>query len=171
MGRRGRRGGKGRNKQRPSNNYNRDENGDEYVAKIIARGNPKMEVYYAAQGLHNTFWKDGALVECCNDTEKQAERSLWRSTATKVLPASFRIAKDVPASLRERMGAELETMLKNSRKDGQGDVITKLQFLPHAFQLSVDRTTIRKNPNLAPLHEGQTCSFINLLNSSRIIED
>lgn len=113
-----------------------------------------MEAYYAAQGIHDTCWKDGKLVPCNGTEEKEAERMRWRNIAGQVLPASFRIAKDVPTCLREKLEVELEELLKNAQQEGEElQVIQKMKFLSHAYKLSTDRGTIRKNPNLAKLHE------------------
>jgi 16S rRNA C967 or C1407 C5-methylase (RsmB/RsmF family) len=138
--------------KKPASNQ---EKGDSYVATIVDEGNFRMELYYASQGIHSSRWNtNNELVQCNSHAEKEAERLLWRSVATKTLPASFRIAKDVPAILRVRLESELESMLEASHKrEEKREVTNKLGFLPHAYQLEIDRTTIRKNPDLAALHE------------------
>jgi len=130
------------------------EDGVNFVNKVLDEGNLKMEVYYASQGLYNTHWNDSnELVPCETNEEKQAERLRWRSIMSEILPSSFRFAKDVPVSLRDKLEAELQETVENLRKEGKMRVIDQLGFLPHAYQLEVDRTTIRKNPDLAKLHE------------------
>jgi 16S rRNA C967 or C1407 C5-methylase (RsmB/RsmF family) len=149
-------GGGGNNPERSKGEWN---DGEGYVKMVVELGHYKMEAYYAAQGMHNTRWTrngdNDELVPCANNTEKEAERMKWRSTSIKILPASFRISKDVPVSLREQMEAELADILESSQQNGEeeGSVVNQLKFLPHAYQLEVDRTAIRKKPHLAKLHE------------------
>jgi len=119
------------------------------------------------------------LVECTTDAERQAERLRWRSTLGEILPASFRIGKDVPAYYQVKLEQELQTLLReateynhededantntndnddNTKSDDPRraplvDIQLKiLRFLPHAYQLGLDRSTIRKNPALQKLH-------------------
>jgi 16S rRNA C967 or C1407 C5-methylase (RsmB/RsmF family) len=48
------------------------------------------------------------------------------------------------------METELNDMLEKC-KPAYGDVVNKLKFLPHAYQINLDRSTIRKNADLEPL--------------------
>jgi 16S rRNA C967 or C1407 C5-methylase (RsmB/RsmF family) len=66
------------------------------------------------------------------------------------LPSSFRIGKDVPDALRDVMEKDLNDMLEKC-KPVYGEVVNKLKFLPHAYQINLDRGTIRKNADLEPL--------------------
>ena len=146
-----RRKGRGRGQQqRQKSDWN---GGEEEILTLVDRGNYAMEIYYAAQGMYNTRWDGEKLVTCEGDEEKQAERLLWRAACAKTLPASFRIAKDVPRCLVENMETELHQILTAARKEGKQEPVRTLKFLPHAYQLEMDRTTIRKNPDLAALHE------------------
>jgi 16S rRNA C967 or C1407 C5-methylase (RsmB/RsmF family) len=151
----------GRNNQANNNNDNKANNnrdtpqgnGSNYVSTIVSHGNFKFEAYYAAQGLHDSRWNDqGKLVPCETNEEKEAERQAWRTTISKTLSSSFRIGEDVPVALREQMETELTELLEAAKKTTNDEVVHKLGFLPHAFQLALDRTKIRKTPELEPLH-------------------
>jgi hypothetical protein len=139
------------NDQGKRNGENRND-GESYVATIIDQGNYKMEAYYAAQGLHSTKWTD-TLTPCSNWDEFETERLLWRSAATQILPASFRFAKDIPSTLREKCEKEMNDLLQVVGKELTVEVVRPLQFLPHAYQLGVDRSMIRKDPNLKAFFE------------------
>jgi 16S rRNA C967 or C1407 C5-methylase (RsmB/RsmF family) len=132
------------------------------------------------QGIHNQHFTGDTLTECTSNSEKEAERVRWRSVLGEILPASFRIGKDVPTYYQDRLTHELEALLKEAaayvppppedetteieqqqrltRDPRAGPLketatrFQKLQFLPHAYQLGLDRATIRKNPALAALH-------------------
>jgi 16S rRNA C967 or C1407 C5-methylase (RsmB/RsmF family) len=142
-------GGNGNNPHR--NNDNRNNSNSAYATFSVDQGNYKMEAYYAAQGLHDYRQnEEGKLVPCETVEEKEAERQKWRTTISKILPSSFRIGKDVPVALREQMEAELKECCKTATGE-YGDVVRQLKFLPHAYQLSLDRATIRKTPELEKL--------------------
>jgi tRNA (cytosine34-C5)-methyltransferase len=118
-------------------------------------------------------------VDCASDDERQAERLAWRRTLGEILPASFRIGKDIPSFHQTKLTQELETLLQSAAAyvppppsaatdetsrvtccDPRAgplaqEAVVKLQrlsFLPHAYQMGLDRATIRKNPALEPLH-------------------
>ncbi|GAX22323.1 tRNA (cytosine34-C5)-methyltransferase [Fistulifera solaris] len=146
------RGKRRKNKDQPEGQRSGENRagGESYVATIIDHGNYKMEAYYAAQGLHNTQWTDNAtLTSCSNWGEFEAERLRWRASATQILPASFRFAADIPSTLREKCEKEMNELLQVVGND----VVRPLQFLPHAYQLGVDRSMIRKDPNLKAFFE------------------
>jgi 16S rRNA C967 or C1407 C5-methylase (RsmB/RsmF family) len=151
-----------------------------------------VRCYYALQGIHNQRYSsdhidevknvdtislhpDGCLLYCKNDTERETERLLWRKYLGKILPASFRIGKDVPTYYKETLTAELGSLLQKAHdyvpepedeteervgqdprtgplKEDAGH-IQALTFSPYSYQLSgLDRATIRKNPALEELH-------------------
>ena len=154
MGRRFKKKGKGKKGGgKPRRENDSAVKGDDYVQMIVDQGNFKMEVYYAVQGLHNTRWDGDKLLDCTTSEEKDAERMLWRNTAVSVIPTSFRIAKDVPLVLRERIESELKSLLEEIKGEFEGDILKQLKFLDQAYQLSMDRKTIRKEPKLTKLHE------------------
>lgn len=131
-----------------------DEDGQTYVLTTVEHGNFKMEAYYAAQGLHNYRFEGDKLVECTTDEERNEERKRWRTIIGKILPASFRIGKNVPATLREAMESELKGLLDTCQSDQmEGPIITKLSFLEAGYQLGLDRAAIRKDPKLVPLFD------------------
>mmetsp|Transcript_9778 Transcript_9778/g.14348 ORF Transcript_9778/g.14348 Transcript_9778/m.14348 type:complete len:877 (+) Transcript_9778:44-2674(+) len=123
--------------------------------------NRRMEAYYAYQGLFNTYWKDdAAIVDCITDEEKTQESIRWMETIKRILPASFRIGADTPTVVRERLEKELDAMVGQEMeiKLDEERTITispskKIPFVPYAYQLSVDRHTIRRNPSLSALFE------------------
>jgi 16S rRNA C967 or C1407 C5-methylase (RsmB/RsmF family) len=78
---------------------------------------------------------------------------------TTILPSSFRIAYDVSESLKQTLEAELEGLIpeeilqpREGETEGRKAVLKKLPFLPHAYQLSVDKSSIKKDPATEKLH-------------------
>jgi len=105
---------------------------DDTVESVVANGNFKMEAYYAAQGLHDTYWTSAGdngendddgdapeLVPCTTPEQKEAERRRWRDIIGKTLPASFRIGRDTPSKLRQRMESELEEWFSHKKQRRQ----------------------------------------------------
>mmetsp|Transcript_6000 Transcript_6000/g.8737 ORF Transcript_6000/g.8737 Transcript_6000/m.8737 type:complete len:834 (-) Transcript_6000:439-2940(-) len=231
------------------NILNKDHGGSTHYRNAI-QSNPRMEAYYAYQGLHNTRRKKdeetgltNSFVPCETEEEKEEERTLLMESLRKILPASFRIGKDIDKSLREQLerqlegyvGKEFEIMVNiedgkgyNGDKDAKStissttntdvevedrvdesdngvkieemdkEIETKIKsdegiqikpkenvepqpkiestcntqfdeipknvkmikkapakripFIPHAYQLSVDRRTLRRNPKLEHFH-------------------
>jgi hypothetical protein len=139
------------------------EDGRNFVLTTVAHGNFIMETYYAAQGLHNKRWnEEGVLVDCTTHEEREAERQRWRTCIGEILPASFRISKDVPLVLQEQMESELQELLSqipvkddtnSSNNSNNTAVMHKLSFLPHAYQMTIDRATMRKSPEMAGIHK------------------
>ena len=81
-----------------------------------------MEVYYAIQGLYDHRFVEGndEIVKCQTEEEKQEERMKWRTASGNILPASFRIAEDVPCQLRQCIETELQELLKAMQKEAAG---------------------------------------------------
>eukprot|EP00526_Cylindrotheca_closterium_P008207 CAMPEP_0113632464 /NCGR_PEP_ID=MMETSP0017_2-20120614/16875_1 /TAXON_ID=2856 /ORGANISM="Cylindrotheca closterium" /LENGTH=827 /DNA_ID=CAMNT_0000543023 /DNA_START=37 /DNA_END=2520 /DNA_ORIENTATION=+ /assembly_acc=CAM_ASM_000147 len=177
----------GRNwKRNQKNKYNRSgkqpkpadpskygEHKDPY--KLIAGGNFKLEAYYAYQGIHEHVFdsESETFLECQSDEQREKERVKWLESMKSILPASFRIGRDVDGVLRERLKKELESYVGNKMEI---EVIPKggerrtrelnlkpevkmiapaknITFIPHAYQLNLDRQTIRRNVSLNPFHE------------------
>lgn len=146
---------KGNQEKRSSQPYE-----DRYVLTTTEHGNFKMEAYYALQGLHDTYYNDeGKLVKCETDEERNEERLRWRKSMTSVLPSSFRIAYDVSESLKQTLEAELEALIpteslkaKAGQEEDKKAVLKKLPFLPHAYQISVDKSSMKKDPATEKLH-------------------
>jgi hypothetical protein len=153
-----------------------------YSAAI--QNNAKMEAYFALQGLHNVRQNDaGEFVPCVTEEEKETERLQWLTSMRSILPASFRIGRDMDPVLREGVERELQEFVGSpieivvDENDGRGyngpnttnvgelkeggpQLITKkvkpaeeIAFVPHGYQLSLDRRTIRRNPALTEFHE------------------
>ncbi|KAL3925783.1 MAG: hypothetical protein SGILL_000164 [Bacillariaceae sp.] len=159
------------------------DNPDTNPYKMVEHGNFRMEAFYAYQGAHDTRLvkeedEDGSLisykfVECVTDEEKEEERKRWLGALKSSLPASFRFGNDVDEYLRERLEHELDEMVGKkmeievapkggTQREGASELKTeikfvapaqRLPFVPHAYQLSLDRQTIRRNPKLTPFHE------------------
>lgn len=174
-------GKKGNNKYKNDKNDNHGRNwsssgggpgGDTkaWIAAVVASGNAQLEAYYAVQGLHDLHWKDdrdGAWFLPVRTLDAwQAERTAWRSAMGRVLPASFRIHADLPTALQLQLKDEFigilqqikETVTTSTKATTNNNIITakRLQFLPDdaiGYQLTVDRTSLRKEPAWRPLFE------------------
>jgi len=151
--------------------------------KLVEHGNFKMEAYYAYQGIHDHYLVkeedvSGNVVsyrfaECTTSEQKEEERQRFLEAFKGMLPASFRIGNDVDPDLRERLEHELDQFVGEKMKieieprGGQRLIeswglkpeikfiapVQKLPFIPHGYQLSVDRQTIRRSPKLQPFHD------------------
>lgn len=164
------RGGKQRQHAEPSK-YG--EQRDPY--KLISGGNYKLEAYYAYQGIHEYRFNSetDTFCECQSDEEREIERLKWLESMKSILPASFRIGRDVDPVLRERLEKELESYVGEKmeievipkggeRRTADLDLkpevkliapAKRITFIPHAYQLNLDRQTIRRNAGLNPFHE------------------
>jgi 16S rRNA C967 or C1407 C5-methylase (RsmB/RsmF family) len=142
---------------------------------LIEGGNYKMEAFYAYQGLHDDYFDEasGTFKKCETNDQKEAERQKWRTSLKSMLPASFRIGNDVDSDLRERLEKDLEEYVGQKMEivippKGGDQMIEKLglkpeikvvapakkiSFIPHAYQLSIDRKTLRNNASLNTFHE------------------
>jgi 16S rRNA C967 or C1407 C5-methylase (RsmB/RsmF family) len=116
---------------------------------------------------------DFTIVECVTAEEKDEERKRWLSAMKSMLPASFRIGNDVDPPLRERLEHELDGLVGQKMEieiEPKGGKVMiekhnlkpeikfiapakKIPYIPHGYQLSLDRATIRNNATLQPLHE------------------
>ncbi|GKZ00445.1 hypothetical protein MPSEU_000997100 [Mayamaea pseudoterrestris] len=136
--------------------HQQQDGGRNYVSTVVDQGNFKFEAYYAAQGLFNSRYDDetsSRLIACETHEERNNERLLWRKTIGSALPASFRIAKDVPINIQQHIKGEIEQLaLECKAENSTKPVIQAIPFLPGAYQFSLDRTTIRKHPALEKLH-------------------
>lgn len=142
---------------------------------LIEGGNYKMEAFYAYQGMHDHYLDEasGTFKKCETNEQKDAERQKWRTSLKSMLPASFRIGNDVDSDLRERLEKDLEEFVGRKMEivipaKGGDQLIEKLglkpeikvvapakkiSYIPHAYQLSVDRKTLRNNASLNTFHE------------------
>ena len=157
----------------PTNNAKYGEERSPY--ELVESGNFKLEAYYAYQGIHDVFLdeKSGAFLPCVTSEQKNAERLRWLESLKAILPASFRIGTDVDEILREKLEKELEAYVGKKMeieiqpKGGDRRIkekglkpekkmiapAKKIPFVPHAYQLSLDRQTIRRNTSLNDFHE------------------
>jgi 16S rRNA C967 or C1407 C5-methylase (RsmB/RsmF family) len=142
---------------------------------LVAAGNFKMEAYYAYQGIHDYYLDEesGKFFKCETNEQKEEQRKNWLITLKSILPASFRIGNDVDVELRERLekdldeyvGKKMEIVVQPKGGDRRCEEFNlvaetkmiapakKLSYIPHAYQLSLDRQTIRRNTNLSGFHE------------------
>lgn len=111
-------------------------------------------------------------MDCETDEEREMERLRWVNSLKDSLPASFRIGKDVPEFFQVQLAQELDDFIQNAilykptEEDVQADsrgrsaadfeslvetTVQKLSFLPYAYQLSLDRVALRRNPALKQL--------------------
>lgn len=164
------RGGK---QQKPADHSKYGEQRDPY--KLISGGNYKLEAYYAYQGMHEYLFdsESETFLECRTDEERERERIKWVESMKSSLPASFRIGRDVDDVLRERLQKELESYVGKKmeielipkggeRRTRELDLkpevkliapAQSIKFIPYAYQLNLDRQTIRRNASLNPFHE------------------
>ena len=142
---------------------------------LIEGGNYKMEAFYAYQGLHDHYLDEasGTFKKCETNEQKEAERQKWRTSLKSMLPASFRIGNDVDSDLRERLEKDLEEyvgkaieivippkggdqLIEELGLKAEVKVVApakKIAYIPHAYQLSIDRKTLRSNKSLGTFHE------------------
>lgn len=123
----------------------------------IPHKSDSLRIYYALQGLHNSRYVDNKLVPCISDEEKEQERLQWRSASTDPLPSSFRIGRDLPPFYRDHLAADIDRFVQEAANYKAGEdesepavqlVVHKLPFLEYAYQLSLDRSRLRKHPAL-----------------------
>jgi len=122
------------------------ERGDEWIVardttsgKNIVPGSPVFEAYYQAQGI----------------VASEAEWQTFMQTLAVPLPASFRVNLD--CDFTEMLVAEIEGhVAKRVQVDGQEVApIKRLEFFQggHAYQMAIDRHTLRKDTSLGEFHE------------------
>jgi 16S rRNA C967 or C1407 C5-methylase (RsmB/RsmF family) len=121
-----------------------------------------MEAYFAYQGVYDLYWDDETktYLECTTDEQKSAEAEKWMTTVKRILQASFRIGVDVDPIVRERLEQELEQLVGQEMELQVEEGVTvklapakRIPYVPHAYQLAIDRYTIRKNASLSKLFE------------------
>lgn len=159
--------------RKPADPSKYGEERDPYT--LVASGNYKLEAYYAYQNMHGHYLdsETGTFLKCDSDEAKEKERKAWLASMKSVLPASFRIGSDVDPGLRRRLEKELEEYVGKKMeievlpKGGERRIreldlkpevkmiapAKKIPFVPFAYQLSLDRQTIRRNASLNPFHE------------------
>jgi 16S rRNA C967 or C1407 C5-methylase (RsmB/RsmF family) len=111
---------------KPKSNGNQRELDKANYSLLSHASNPKMEAYYAFQGLHshrrklsssittttdenNTTTKMTSEFEPCVTLEEmEHERQLWKNALTTVLPASFRIGNNIEQDLKEKIKQEID---------------------------------------------------------------
>jgi len=79
-------------------------------AKVVC-SNPKMEAYYAVQGLHSLRREGDSHVPCSTSEEKEAERMRFMKSLRSTLPASFRIGQNIEPEFREKLIQDVENFV------------------------------------------------------------
>jgi 16S rRNA C967 or C1407 C5-methylase (RsmB/RsmF family) len=163
----------GRDNKKPADASKYGQERDPYV--MIENGNYKLEAFYAYQGLHNNYFDEetGEYKKCETLEQKETERKKWLHSLKSTLPASFRIGNDIDSGHRESLEKELEDfvgkeiLIQIEPRGGQRRIqeldlktetkliapAKKITFIPHAYQLSLDRQTIRRNSSLNGFHD------------------
>jgi 16S rRNA C967 or C1407 C5-methylase (RsmB/RsmF family) len=100
------------------------------------------------------------LQSCEHSPElQQKEKELFYSTVRKILPASFRIGQDCPEEFRKAIENQIQeyvvgiSMENDVADDSKFVGVEPIPYIPHAYQLNVDRRTIRRHPKLAEFHD------------------
>jgi len=142
-----------------------------YGFNILVQSNELMELYYAYQGLHNirlveTTNKDASDTTTTNtsldckyvtnetDEEKEVERQLFLKTIRQILPSAFRISEDTEETFLKVFLKELHDHLNVSTTEIlPSSYFKELPFIPHGYQLAIDKRTIRKHKELSDFHE------------------
>ena len=112
------------NRKRKLNDRNEKQNKDRKPYAKVASTNPKMEAYYALQGLHDkrrdesqSQQSDGdggggggvvKFVPCATPEEKEEERLKFMTTLQKPLSASFRIGQNMEEEFRDKLIRDVE---------------------------------------------------------------
>jgi 16S rRNA C967 or C1407 C5-methylase (RsmB/RsmF family) len=80
---------------------------------VVKMSNAKFEAYYSYVGLHNSRYDagNGRFVPCASDAEKHAERDLFMSTLSEVLPASFRVDRSLDQTIQRTILDELQQFI------------------------------------------------------------
>lgn len=135
----------------------------------IEQRNVVMEAYYDYQGLHNTYLEtsrsssSSGFQSCKHSPDlQQKEKELFYSTVRKILPASFRIGQDCPEEFRKAIENQIQDYVVGISMENHGSSNTDeskfvgvepIPYIPHAYQLNVDRRTIRRHPKLSEFHD------------------
>ena len=143
-------------KKRVENKDRRDGGDNGY--KLLVQSNELMELYYAYQGLHDLRCIDKGLdyeyTSNETDEEKEAERKLYLTTIRRILPSAFRISEDTEKTFLNVFLKELHEHLNVSTTEIlPSSYFEELPYIPHGYQLAIDKRTIRKHKELNDFHE------------------
>ena len=96
------------------------------IYNVTPNSNAKLEAYYSLVGLHDARYDTDSqqFVPCTSDEEKHAERELFMTTVSDILPASFRVDRSldpmiqntVLEELKQFVGKEMELEIELPRK-------------------------------------------------------
>lgn len=145
-------------KEKKREDKDRRDGGDNGY-KLLVQSNELMELYYAYQGLHNLKCvdKEGLDYEYVpnnTDQEKETERKLYLSTIRRILPAAFRMSEDTEETFLKVFLKELHEHLNVSTTEIlPSSYFKELPYIPHGYQLAIDKRTIRKHKELNDFHE------------------
>lgn len=80
---------------------------------VVKMSNAKFEAYYSYVGLHDSRYDAdcGRFVQCVSDAEKHAERDLFMSTLSELLPASFRVDRSLDSMIQWKILDEVQEFI------------------------------------------------------------
>ncbi|KAL3821866.1 hypothetical protein ACHAXA_002858 [Cyclostephanos tholiformis] len=80
---------------------------------VVKMSNAKFEAYYSYVGLHDSRYdaESGRFVQCVSDAEKHAERDLFMSTLSELLPASFRVDRSLDSMIQRKILDEVQEFI------------------------------------------------------------
>jgi len=118
------------NRKRKLNDDRKETNEDRKPYKQVVSSNPKMESYYAYQGLHSMQRASDSdtFVPCTNEAEMEAERLKFLNALRAPLPASFRIGQNIDPDLRDRLRKDVEEFVGTEIEievDKDGNAVSK----------------------------------------------
>jgi 16S rRNA C967 or C1407 C5-methylase (RsmB/RsmF family) len=96
--------------------------------KAVPSKCPKMEAYYAYQGLHSYRLDDGKFVPCISAEEMEEERKKWASSMRSMLPAAFRIGQNIEKEHKDQLIAEVQKFIGTEIEievDEEGNSVSK----------------------------------------------
>jgi hypothetical protein len=96
--------------------------------KAAPSKNPKMEAYYAYQGLHSQKVENGLIVPCSSPEEMEEERKRWADSMRSMLPAAFRIGQNIEKEHKDQLISEVQAFIGTEIEievDEEGNSISK----------------------------------------------
>jgi len=164
MGKRwNRRQKKSKNSDNNNGSANKKDIRDRGSYTHIIQSNEIFELYYAYQGLHNLRKKENSEQEDVNEIEfirninpdeKEKERLKFLQSLRTILPSSFRISSSADPIFIKYFVNELQQFMANSTTQVLPSTYFKsIKYIDHAYQLEIDRRTIRKIKELEGFHE------------------
>ena len=153
-------------------NNNTDDRGAMYSHDPKYLKNDRMVSFYSSLGVFghgmptpSTTSPLSTYNTAPTNADRVADRTKFLTSVIKPLNASFRVTANAPTTFYDRFNKEIAHFtakpmdLQIDSPDGKTTTTKTIQaaksipFLPHAYQLDVDRKTIRKHPALNDFHK------------------